>query len=324
MSSLGYQTVEQMETLVADITGGTSSQEKAKIRRFLGIAYDKAVARHRWPTLMTARESGVTAVAGDAFLYLPKDVGQLYFLSPSTLKHVAPHRDPATFFQHASTFSTTSGVITHWMDAGEFGRKAEIVTAETITVDPVSSSGENYQVMIHGRSSTDDDVFETVTITDSASAATTATFSEILAVSTDGDQTGSLVVKGTVSTTEYATLGENERTVRYKRIRFQFKPSSAETVTLYYKKRVQPLLDDDQIPEIPVSTALVHGAAALIFMRQRKFATAAQSETQSEEQALITAIGEEVIQSPHAEQAIPGMRHGRGRMGTDFVVVSNG
>lgn len=322
---MDYQTLEQMIDHVARVvqeTGSSSSSgtQKTRIREAIGIAYADLLRRYPWPNLMDAKETGVTATAGQSFVYLPKYVQQVYFLLPSVLDQLAPHEAILQFMNRRGSFKDTQFPIEAFSDAGEVGRKTDFSsTAETLEV---SGGTASYTALLHGMTSTDDEVTEAVLVTSGAATPSNTSFTDLYSVSTDGSHTSVVTVAGVTSSTTYATIGPSERTARYRRLRLSGVPTSAETLAIYYKKRAIPLLNDDQVPEIPVSTAIIHTAIAFFYGHQRRWANAMQTHLGLAEQAVRNVLGEELGQGHRIEQGVPlGVR---ARRGAGRIIVNNG
>lgn len=323
---LGYATFDEIVDQVSKHTQELDTGALSRIRQAVNTGYDIAVRRADWPALVRARETGITTTSGDRFLYLPKDVAKVYFLVPSDIGDVIPHQTIYDLFTTISQFSTTPGSVYRYADAGESGTKASIATAEAITVFP-GGSAENYNLRIHGRNG-DDEIFENVTISNSTPASSTNTFEEIYAFVSGGEHTGIITLSGVSSSTEYATIGTNERTAKYKRLRVWSVPSSAESIAIFFQKRVQKLTNDDQVPEIPVAQYLVHYAIAQVYSRERKWQGAHITHLQQAEAILADIIAEDKMGSQRIEQGTPyPQQFSRGRTGygtTSTIIVGGG
>lgn len=324
---LDYQTLEQMADHVARVVQETGSSsvggtQKTRVKEAINLAYANILRRYPWPNLMDARETEFTATSGQAYLYLPKYVQQLYFLLPSVLDQLAPHEAVFAFFNKRGAFKDSGFAIEAFTDAGEVGRKVPFSsTAETLEV---SGGTASYTALVHGITGDDDEVTEEVNVSSGAAKNTSTSFSDLLSVSTDGSHTSVVTVKGVTSTTTYATIGPTERTARYRRLRLSGVPTSGETIAMYFKKRAVPLVNDDQVPEIPVSVAIIHRATAFFYGHQRRWANAMQNQLQLAEQAVQDVLGEELGQGFRIEQGVPmASRTSRGRW-RRRIIVNNG
>lgn len=320
-----YLTFGEMKDQVArEIQDASSTRRPTIVGDALNRVYQEAARRFRWPSLSRAREKAVTAVADESFLYLDKDVAQLYFLRNGDLGTEVIHQAIESFFRRQGLELDNGGTIWTYSDAGESGKKADIDSAEALTISSSSASADNGKaVLVHGIVS-GDELFESVTLPGAGGINTSNSFSEIYAVSIDGSQSGVITVTGNTSGTEYATIAPGERTAKYRKIRLGMTPSSGTTITYYYKKRTPLLARDDQVPEIPASSALVELAAARQMTQTRNLPAAQQRMASANE--MLQLAYDSVRQSDSILQATPyDIRPARGRGGrTGFVVVNNG
>ena len=322
---INYMTLADMRGQVGRFVGDTTATRNVKTDEFINLHYADIATRYRWPYLMRAAESLVVTTSGDKFLYLPKDVGQLYFIIRGTPIGEAPSQTIENFFRRQMELVNTIGRFITYADAGEVGRRAEFSdTAEMLTLQNVGGSGSQ-TVLVHGRvtiAGTETiEITESVTLSGSSAANTTNTFSDLLQVSTDGEQTGYISVTGQASATLYATIEPGERTARYKKLRVGY-VSDGETLTMYYKKAVRRLTEDLSVPEIPVSMALVQMAIGSMFMLERKWQGGGMTHMQLGEQILQNVWTEIITQPGRIEQSVPIVSRSRGR--DDVIVVSNG
>jgi hypothetical protein len=320
---LGYLTFENMRQQVGRMIGDTvTSNRQTIINDWLNTNYDNVARAHRWPSLTRASESELSFTAGERFLYLPQDLQEMYFLYPKDRPELPNAETPSSLFHRTALQQDSSGVVRSFAPAGEYGRKADFHTdAELITVSPdASETAASVDHRIEGLDSAGVPYGETVNTATNVSANTSATFTEIFSISTNGLQTLKVTYSGATSTNEYAVIPADEQTARYKRIRLYQLPDTADTYTLYYKKRVKRLIDDDQIPEIPVSHVIMHMTVADQFRQQRRWQVAAVSHEQKAQQALEQVLREE-FQGSNVQQSIPYLSRTRNKQ---VVVIRNG
>lgn len=270
-----YQTLEQMRDQVGNYIGDTGATVAGKIDASLNDWYAYVARKYRWDHL-TLPEEALTASAGSTFLYLPKRVDRVYFLYDSGQKQQAVKHFAENLFKYNSYNPDSSGIITNFSDAGELGRKANFHTsAEMVSVSSSSASDTSQVVTVKGRVN-DDELTESISVTGTTPVNSTNSFNDIYSIGCDGSNVGVLTVDGNTSAIEYATLAPRERTARYRVLRLVNPPNVAATLKAYCKKRILEMVNDNDVPEIPVCQALVQLATADHFARQRKWAEAAQ------------------------------------------------
>lgn len=317
--SIEYRTRLQMEQVVQRHNQDSGSTRSLKIRDNLNHAYEMFARRARWPSLIEAKETGFSSTASKRFLYLPKDVWELYVVLPEVLGGIAPALVVETFFR-GMLERDTIGPMVAYSDAGEVWRKVEFsTTPEKVVVDPSSASGENYSVFVEGIVGTDDRVSETLTITNSVSSTSANTYTDLISVSSNGSHTSYFSVVGATSVTTYATVSPEERTSRYKRLRLNYVPDTAETLGIYYKRRIMSLNNDNQVPEIPVCSAMEQYAIAMQYSEQRKWAEAFAAHMAMAEKEFAESIQAVSTEKSQITIAAPRPRFGSG--GRDVIVV---
>lgn len=316
-----YQTLSEMTAEVGRFIGDSGTTAATKIKDSLNKWYAYVSKQWVWPSLIILDESGVSTTAGSSRLYLPKRVDRVYFLYSTTLDAAAIHRHADQFFNRVGTLADSSGVFTDFADVGELGRKADFSsTAELLSVSSSSASDTTQTVVIRGVSS-GEEILEEVTLSGTTPVDTTNTYSDLYSVSCDGSNAGVISVSGKVSATTYAALAPRERTARYRVLRISGIPSSAETLKIFGRKRVNRLSYDNDVPEIPVSQVLVEKAAAEHFARQRKWAEASAYHMQVADQ-LLKALTRDLSHEPVIEQAAPMHGHLLHRGSRQIVVVN--
>ena len=287
---LGYMTLDQMVDQVGRMVGDTSSARRTKIKDWINTAYDTCCRRFRWPQIFRGSEDTLTLTANSRWLYIPnKYAERIFFLFPHDLDAPAPGINiEALFYIYTSAFDST-GPVQNYAEAGEVTTQVAFsTTAEKL--DLVSSSVSDTAVVCYIRgldSSGTDEISESVTLSGAVGVSSANTYSDLVQVTCDGTNVGVIAVTGNTSTTTYLTIAPGERTARYIRLRLAYVPTTADTYSYYYKKRVARLIDDNQVPEIPVSHAIVEYATASQFAQERKWGGAGQYHHALGEQRLL-------------------------------------
>lgn len=303
-----YQTRKQMEDQILEQTGDRSTSAGLTLaRNTLNRAYENVAAQERWPQLIRASEQVVTYTAGGKFLYLPKSF-------EGTPLFIYPDNEPGTIaaigleraFHEYNVSANTSSEAQNWAEAGVQGKKTDWHSAaELLTITPGSGETANGTYFVHGISG-GEEIQETVTTVTTTPADTSNSYTDLIAVSSDGSHTKTVTITGKTSSREYATLAPNERTAKYRVLRLFRIPPNATQLTMYYKKTVRPLLNDNAVPEIPVSTYLVEKTIADLLRRDRRNDEAQDWEGQSNA-TLRRVIAREMHHGEKFRQAVPRM-----------------
>lgn len=266
-----YRTLKSMRDEVAEFIQDNSSARSSKIDNTINQMYSLVSYRNVWIELLRAQEQSITAAAGKKFLYLPKDCGKRFLVFTGTLDRDLPGYDIVSLFRRMGASHDIQGVAHQYADAGTVGRKADFHTsAETVTLSS-GAGNSGIVVIVRGLDSTgENEVAESVTLDASGDGVTTATFSDVYAVSAPGSHTVTVVATGTDSAIEYATVAPSEFTAKYKRLRLDFIPSAATTLTLYYQRTVKRLVNDNDVVDIPVSDVIVEMTKAQQYSRDKR------------------------------------------------------
>lgn len=267
--TIDYRTFADMYGFVGRQINDSSESRKTKIKESLNYHYREICRFMRWPELIRGREETLS-FTGSRWLYLPKDVDELFFMQEGSIPNVLPHEAVEQFFANAGDSFDTTGTAFRRTDAGEIGRKFDFSsTAEKITISSSTSTDSN-TVVIHGEDSNGDDIKDVVALPgNGTSVDSTTTFSDLFSVSCDGSQTGTITAAGKTSATTYATIPPNERTARYWRVRIRWVPQSGQVFTIYYKRRVAPLVNDQDVMEIRASYIAIEFATASQYLNMQ-------------------------------------------------------
>jgi hypothetical protein len=329
--AIDYLTLSQMVDQVGRFIGDTTSRRDTMITERLNSDYADLAARYRWPELLRGFENAYPVVSGEAFLYLPKNLSELYFIIPGSPVAETPHQTIEKFFQRQlETFNSVGRLLT-WSDAGEFGRRAEFpATATKLTLQNVGASIATQQTVLVqglvavGSTSERVELLEEVSLTGSTAVDTVKTYSDLIQVTATGDQTGYIsVVSQTDPTLLFATIEPGEVTARYQRIRLGYVPQNSDTVTIYFKKQVKKLTEDTQVPEIPIARVLVELSISAMFAQERKWQGAATYHQQIAERYLEQIWAKKITQPGKIQQAVPLGTMGSNRR-SNTIVVTNG
>jgi hypothetical protein len=329
--SIDFMTLSQMRGQVGRHIGDTTSTRNTKIDEWLNLHYADLAAQLRWPQLLRGSEKTLTFTAGDKFLYLPKEVSELYFIIPGSPIEEVPHQTIEMFFKRHLNLVDTQGRFVNYADAGEFGRRREFpTTAQRLSVQNIgAAASETQTVLIHGLvqvgSTTEStEIIETVSLTGSSAVNTTNSFTDLYQVSCAGTQTGYIqVTEQSDATVLFTVVEPGEVTSRYKRLRLGYVADGSGTYTLYYKRHVRKLTADNSTPELPIARVLVELAIASQFTQERKWQGAATLHQQRAQEMLAHIWEKTVSQASRIEQSVPLTTNIYQRR-SNTIVVSNG
>lgn len=259
-----------------DFTTSNTNDIVLKVNDWVRARYNRIVRAYPWPALV--RSYTLTLTASTTDYALRRDVGDVLNVFDQTNGREIKHRDLANHYRfRAPTFEIAGNILTgqpeFYHHIGEKSAKALLSTSDTIRIVSTSSSDISPLVVrIHGESN-GVEVAETLVGNGTSNRDGSISFdsgSEIrVSVGTsDGsiqDPAGVITVKETTSGTTLAQLAPDERGFRYKWIKIHPTPASSgtqPTLLIWYKKRVRPLSDDNDAPEVDCADEIVEGVVA--------------------------------------------------------------
>jgi hypothetical protein len=319
-----YMTLADIRGEAGRFIGDTSSSRNTKLDETINEEYAIIARRWRWQSLYLAEEQSITAASGEKFLYLPKYVDRVYFLYEGTGQSRVPVEMIENFFDRRGFFHDTAGVIIAYADGGEVGRKVDFsTTAEQLQVVSDDAADTSQTVVVKGLLASDQEFKEELTLSGTSAVQTTKSYTELFSVSTDGTQAGVLTLSGSTSSTAYAVLTPTERTARYRRLRLNFVPPSATTITLYGKKKVNRLSFENDVVEVPIGPILKQYAISAHFAQQRQHGAAQYHRSVAER--MLQDMTSDLDQEDRVEQGLAAPVLGRGlRRGRRGIIVNNG
>lgn len=307
---VGYASYSQIRNQATDFLQDDGAQMTSIVNKAISTAYTSYAEAHDWRQLRRVKTSGLTFNTGSAFFYCPSDVDVVVALiNSTTIEYLEPRSMESMAYMDVSDF-TQSGWMMEYGDAGDAGRTADFHTAaELLTVESSSSSDTSIPIRLVGLNSSGDEF--TRSVSTNSSSGTTAvsssdTFTDLFSASTSSTHAGTLIIKGATSAITYARIAPDETTVRYKRLRINQQATTADNAVLIYKKAVRKLVNDDDIIEIPISTALREMAISVGLEFLQNWA-AANVHKQTAGEALQVSLAKSLAGGGGVEQSRPMM-----------------
>ncbi len=312
-----YATLGQMADQVGRQIEDSTAEKAVQIKEWLNTHYAQVARSHRWPQLHRISEERSSFTTGQSYLYLPKEVEQVYLIFPQNGFAPLQGRALDSLINEYSITYDDTGTTVAFAEAGEVGFCTDFyTTGETLTI--THSGSGTVSGVVHGLTSGAEgetaavEQTETVSILQSTGVITTNTWKDLIGVSVEELAAGDVVtVAGTTSLRTYAKIAAGERTARYKRIRLMQPTATADAYTLVWKKRVMRLSEDHQSVEIPVGQVLIDLTTSAVLSSQREYG-AATMHYQAAMAAIESLKNATSIDGSTVHQAIPGMSLRRG------------
>lgn len=295
----------EIYTQVGRFVQDTSSGRATKIKDRINARYRIAANRHNWSEL--DRRATVTLTAGADTVTMPKDVDLIYLILQNATPQVLANESRVNMYRRHGTTITQQDKPLEYADAGTTGARNQPTSASVITV--VSSSASDTSIIVRVQGFVSGELLtEAITLTGTTPVAGTNTFTEIVRVSKDDATVGVITFTSNAAAVTNATLGPREFTAVYRKIQLYRVPNAADTITILYKMRVPRLVNDEDVPILPIEDYLIHGAYADMLREQRQFSKATTSDRDAEE-ALIRVLAR-FVQEENIQQAMPHIQRG--------------
>jgi len=313
-------TFKEMYTQVGQFIQDTSSGRELRIKDAINRQYISLANQRDWNELKRLTTSGITQVASQAIVYLPKYVDLVKKIISTTTPDLLASVNPETLFDQRFIQIDEAGPSIQYSIIGQSPIKAPYNSSAEALSLVSSDSGDttDINVTVWGLSG-DNEITETVAINGTSTASTTNSFDDITRIGIDGTRDGIVTITGATSSTEYATLAPNDRYAAYQMMRVWPIQGTAQTFTILYKKRVYPLVADGDVTEFPCEEALVEFAIGDILRQQHKWSPAREHERKGKE-IVRDYLSRYLMQT---EQTIMSNPIGRPRT-RDIVVIKNG
>jgi hypothetical protein len=318
MADLGTQTLSEMKTEVLSLLGKPSSALlETKITQGLNRALEWAVKHGQWPSLTRQDEIGLrapadatsaTLLSGAAYAPLPwgcRNVQAIFLQEPS--KHEIIQNSAEEMARKFAV--TTTGKPEVYAIVGETCQHTEITVVDeviTLTGNAVNDDVATARVWYRQHSGHLGEVVSpSLTGTfasgvSSPSAATSGWPIERITVSGlwAGDITLANATDGELALISgpFGTASANPmiRAETRPLIRVAPIPDQAYACTVIWKRVPRKLVKNDDIPEIPVSAAMVYAATADLLRTEKRYQQAGQMDAKKREAMGAEEAGEQM------------------------------
>lgn len=312
-----YATLGEISDHVGRQIQDGSTDKAVAIKLAINMHYGQLARETRWKELLRVSEERFSTTVGQKYLYLPKEVEQIYMIFPQGGMPPLVGMSLDQMIEQQSSVYASNGVTINFAEAGEVGYRTDFyTTGETLLITHSGSGTIN--AVVRGMISAAEglvagtEVVENVSVLESTGGTTTSTYTDLGAVSVQELADGDVVtVTGNTSGRVYAVIASGERTARYKRIRLMQPPDAASAVTIVWKKRVARLKEDHQSVEIPVGNVLVDLTVSTMLSGQREYGGAGLHYQRARRDIEELKASDEV-ESATVQQAIPGTSLRRG------------
>lgn len=253
---IGVYTLGEIKTHVSKFVQDPSTTMLGLIDDWVNGEYQNLIQKSDWPQLRAIYTNGLSFVSGSPRFYCPRDVLTPLGLHDNTNNRfisavpldIAVRWRPSTFDQ--------AGDPLNWSAVEDSGMEQDFHSAAEL-LSIVSDNAADTSKTIRIAYKTSAGIRATATVMTDPSNGTTpvlTTFSAlgIIRVSCTDSRAGTITVTGNTSSKVYTKLGALENAAVYKVLYISRVPSGANAAVLIYKRAPSKLVNDTDIPEIPV------------------------------------------------------------------------
>jgi hypothetical protein len=300
--------LKQMYTQIGQFVQDTSSGRQTRIIDSINRQYRKLAEGEDWADLWRIEAAEVTVYAGVPYVFLPAHVDVMKKAVLDSNTDVLTTQDPSMFIsRYYDTLGTSSNPYT-LTPLGSSPVKRRISTAETLDLVSSDATDTSAVVEVWGMVS-GEELNESVTLNGTTTVTTSNTFSRITRIGTstsraDSSRVGNITITGTTSSLEYAVIKDHEFESRYQQFRAQDAPNTNDTLTIFYKKKVQALINDGDTLELDGDLAVIEFTIADILQQQGKY-NQAQVHNNEGERLRLKMMSRYAMQSNTVIQSMP-------------------
>ena len=264
-------TLAQMKTQVTDRITIDDSEYQSKIVNWLNYRYDDIVGRHDWPQLF--KQGTLSIAAGETTATFPRDVEFITNLFDKTNNIWLNPLNPTTGNRGFLSVLNSNGLTTSYWWEGVSVLK-QPTTTSTIYAVSTSTADVTQTVRVWGTDTNGAQITQTAALNGTTEVAFTTDMARIDRVSKDTNAAGLIKISDTGQANVYANIDPFSYGSTSNIIRVVQPSSTALTLTYTYKVRVVRLINDEDVPLLDCSHALVIGAYVDALRQQRQHSKA--------------------------------------------------
>jgi hypothetical protein len=260
-------TLSEMRSQVSDRIGINDSGYNAKIDDWINYRYDDIVGRHDWPQLY--RTSTLTVNVGDSVLALPRDCALLLNIQDRTNNiNLAPLNPSAGGRGYLDSINTNGLATVYWWEGVSMLKQPS--SASVITFASANASDTSQTIRVWGIDSNGAEQTESVSLNGTTNASTTNSYTRVDRISKDANTLGIVTATSNSAAVTVAKIDPYNFGTSYNQIRIVNPSANALSFNITYKIKVPRLINDEDVPMLDSSHALVVGAYIDALRQQRQ------------------------------------------------------
>jgi len=268
-----HKTFSDIHGAIQDFIHDDTAATLVVIKRAVNLEYGRLADAVDWPELRGVINESSTTTAGQAYLALPGDCAHVRQIANKTQEITYHEKGLENAVSDKIATFNTQGTPYFYSTLGIKPTKMPLAADQTIWTASEDALGVSIAHRVGGLNSNDDQFAESIT-SNGADGTTrvvsTATYRHGWSIDTFGTSKvlayGLIMYDAASSGNEIARIKVGYQQSRYYIIQFEQPPSSTDNLHIIYKKSVPPMINNDDLPMIPVADVLIE--AAIGKMRQ--------------------------------------------------------
>lgn len=254
----------------------TSTSIQSVIKNYINRRYFQILRAINWENINP--NYTFNTIAGTQSYVLPDDFGKPFIVRDANNQNELAELDYQSLISKNISVISSSGIPTQYSII-EDRIQDQPTSASILTLVSTSASDTTQTILIRGISSSVE-VYESVSVNGISSVTTTNSYTRIISISKSAVSVGKITATSNSGAVTVVAVPPIVTTPFFKKITFNYIPSSVITIALPYYIKPSVLVDDNDYPIIDVSDGIELGAIADTWRYKRQFAKASVFEGQ--------------------------------------------
>lgn len=278
------------------------------IKAEINKEYERVAMSSYWRELRAFKNEVITFTAGQAYLALPSDCAFVQYVGNKaddyTLRNMTLEAMSEDFLDQIDD----SGTPYRWAELGESAIRAPLSAADEIEVLSSSTSDTNQMIRITGLKNSPEIIrVEELTLNGTTVVTGAITWQQgfsIHSITSDDLTIGEVTIRQESTDVSLAHMAPGDKVTSYFMIRVENPPDSADALLVIYKRKIRPLVNNDDAPSIPVGKYLVEAVIRKMRQYDRKYDEARDHDRQARD-IMGAILSERGMQSKRSRQIRP-------------------
>lgn len=266
---MAYATYSDIVTRVGRNVGIINDSDyDPKIKDWVNESYQDVWRYFLWPESLL--RGTVDSVASQDYIPFPPHVESILSLSQQASPLWLDFHPAAQFVRDffRSLDSASTGTPRDWTDDGESAVLKDPSAASVVSVSSDSASDVSQTVRVWGRNANDVKLTDSIQLNGTTVVAGTVSMRYVDKISKSATTTGTVTATSNVAAVTLARIAPRDLVSRYLRARLHLSPDAVVTMYWLGKKRIIPLVFDEDTLQIDADEAVIAGACVRSFREQ--------------------------------------------------------